>query len=256
MTVPEARRDPVLRRFPLRRLRLPMAGGTLSLVVPDRTWLGDAGHAARAAAGIEPPYWADVWPASLAVARWLSRRDLTGRSCLDLGCGLGLPGAAALRAGAAVTFADREPDALAFAAFNGRIAARERIGPASADGAPTAGGAAVACVRLDWARETVPGRFDLISLCDVTYRPAHHLPVLRHLREALGDGGLVLHADPFRRESLGFLSCLEREFACVTTRVPTTLGDQRVEVRLVFAARTADVLESRLAAPRTIGSPS
>src|SRR5689334_14192318 len=116
MTVPEARLDPVLRRYPLRRHRLSVAGGALSIVAPDGgDWLHTGGWSTRAQAGQEPPYWADVWPSSVAIARWLCRRrDLAGMRALDLGCGIGVPGTAAARQGAAVVFADREADALAF----------------------------------------------------------------------------------------------------------------------------------------------
>lgn len=227
MTVPEARRDPRLRRYPLRRLRLPLGGGTLSMVVPGPgAWL--AQRSLQAAAGAEPPYWADLWPASLAIARWLGRRSLHGCSCLDLGCGLGLPGAAAVRSGAAVTFADRSPEALAFAAFN----AARAIGDAPAP----------QCLQFDWRRDTLADRFDLICLADVTYRVVHHLPLLRQVRHALGDEGLVLHADPWRPESGGFLALLRKEFAVEEQPVQVVLGRQRLAVRLVLAARTVVAL--------------
>ena len=72
MSVPAARNDSRLRRYPLRRLRLPMAHGTLDVVVPDAgAWLHTGGWSQRAARGEEPPYWADVWPAAVALARLL-----------------------------------------------------------------------------------------------------------------------------------------------------------------------------------------
>ena len=47
------------------------------------------------------PYWAELWPSALALARVLARRPLTGRRVLELGCGLGLPAIAAALAGGA-----------------------------------------------------------------------------------------------------------------------------------------------------------
>ena len=35
------------------------------------------------------PYWAELWPSAIALARVLARRPLTGRRVLELGCGLG-----------------------------------------------------------------------------------------------------------------------------------------------------------------------
>ena len=46
------------------------------------------------------PYWCDVWPSALAAAAELAELDLTGRTLVDIGCGLGTVGiAAALQGG-------------------------------------------------------------------------------------------------------------------------------------------------------------
>ena len=37
------------------------------------------------------PYWAELWPSSLALARAIAGRALRGARTLELGCGLGLP---------------------------------------------------------------------------------------------------------------------------------------------------------------------
>jgi predicted nicotinamide N-methyase len=44
------------------------------------------------------PYWAELWPSGLALARHVASLEVAGRRVLELGCGLGLPAlAAALR---------------------------------------------------------------------------------------------------------------------------------------------------------------
>ena len=237
MTVPAARRDPRLRRYPLRRLRLPVARGTLSLVVPAAAeWLHTGGWAAAAARGEEPPYWADVWPAAVAVARWLlRRRDLHGVQVLDLGCGLGVPGTVAAHLGACVTFADLHEDALAFAAFNATHAGADSQ--------------RVRTVPHDWHGPTLPGTFAILCLADVSYRPVHHPALLRHLRACLADDGVAVHADPFRRESDGFVVQLAREFATAQATTDTHFGDRRLPVRLLLAARTAAALARWTARP-------
>ena len=48
------------------------------------------------------PYWAELWPSAVALARVIARRPLTGRRVLELGCGLGLPALAAAAAGGRV----------------------------------------------------------------------------------------------------------------------------------------------------------
>src|SRR5688500_20378376 len=45
------------------------------------------------------PYWAELWPSGLALARRVAVRALHGARTLELGCGLGLPSLAAALAG-------------------------------------------------------------------------------------------------------------------------------------------------------------
>lgn len=246
MTVPEALADPRLRRFPLRRLRLPVAGGNLSLVVPDAAaWRRRGGGIDQILAGDEPPYWAEVWPASIAVARLLSRSTLgPGSSVVDLGCGVGVAAAAAARRGASVRALDRDPHALAFADFNGRQNAVD--------------GGGVQCQRFDWRQDRPPADAHLWLLCDVTYRAEHHAPLLRLLDAGLGSG-VAIHADPERAASESFLAACARRFAMHTQTVTTFAAGARVPIRLALVAHAAAPLQTwracLAARPQPCGAP-
>ena len=65
------------------------------------------------------PYWAAVWESATALAEYLVDRDagqpLAGKAVLDLGCGMGLVGAAAAMLGARATLADIDTAGLLFA---------------------------------------------------------------------------------------------------------------------------------------------
>ncbi len=52
------------------------------------------------------PYWAELWPSGLALARHVAGLELVGRRVLELGCGLGLPSLAAALRGAHVLATD------------------------------------------------------------------------------------------------------------------------------------------------------
>src|SRR5438067_2030616 len=68
------------------------------------------------------PYWADLWPASRMLAKAILRESWPpGLEALEIGCGLGLPGVAALACGLRVIFSDYDPTALEFAARNARL---------------------------------------------------------------------------------------------------------------------------------------
>src|SRR5215204_3004899 len=60
------------------------------------------------------PYWAELWPSSLALARAVAGVELAGRSVVELGCGLALPSIVASLGGARVTATDWSPDALVY----------------------------------------------------------------------------------------------------------------------------------------------
>src|SRR5947209_7220355 len=58
------------------------------------------------------PYWAELWPSGVALAREIAPRALRGARVVELGCGLGLPSLAAAGAGGRVLATDWAPAAL------------------------------------------------------------------------------------------------------------------------------------------------
>ena len=143
----------------------------------DAAALGDA--EARA------PYFAALWPAGEALARHVvDDGDLAGRRVLDLGCGVGAAGLAALVRSARVTFLDWEPRSLEIVA---RSARRLGLEPE-------------ALVAGDWRDPPPLDPFDLVLAADVLYELAHVGPVARFLAGHLGPGGEAWLADPRRFE--------------------------------------------------------
>ena len=145
------------------------------------------------------PYWADLWPASVALAEVVTREAdarpvaTTGRRprALELGCGLGLGTVAAMLAGYDVTATDYYEDALLFTARNAWriLGARPNVR------------------MVDW-REIPPdlGTFDLVLAADVLYERQHSPLVVELLSRALAPSGRMLLADQGR---LGLSSFLE-----------------------------------------------
>ena len=96
--------------------------------VPDRT-TGESDDlldhpAVRAAFAADEylPYWADLWPAARMLAKAvLAEPWPPGLTALEVGCGLGLPGVAALASGLRVAFSDYDATAVRFAADNARL---------------------------------------------------------------------------------------------------------------------------------------
>jgi len=138
------------------------------------------------------PYWAELWPSALALARAIARRPLTGRRTIELGCGLGLPAIAAASAGARALATDWSPDAVAITARNA-----ERNGVTLE----------TKLFRWDEAPEPLGPPWPLVLASDVLYEQRNVEPLLALLPRLTTASGEVWLADPGRAPAAGFLDC-------------------------------------------------
>ncbi len=141
------------------------------------------------------PYWAELWPASIALASLCALQPdrFQRATVLEVGCGLGLAGIAAAHCGASVTMTDYEKDALLFARYN----ATQNLPPDVAAG----------CVfkLLDWREPQELGRFDLILGADVLYEERNFAPLLDLVGRHLEHNGIAIFTDPGRTIAEQFL---------------------------------------------------
>ena len=152
------------------------------------------------------PYWAELWPSALALARAVGSRSLGGRRIVELGCGLGLPSIAAALQGGRVLATDWSAEAVAMAAGNA-----ER------------NGVKVDTLVCSWA-EPEPivrrGPWDLVLASDVLYEARDVEPLLAALTRLIGDGGEAWIADPGRAPAERFLEQARTRFEVRTTPAP------------------------------------
>tara|TARA_Y100000588_G_scaffold394015_1_gene512363 strand:- start:1707 stop:2414 length:708 start_codon:yes stop_codon:yes gene_type:complete len=143
------------------------------------------------------PYWAEVWPASLALARWFCQKEISPPNSwtLELGCGLGLVGIVLAHLGWRIEATDYVEDALIFAAFNAQkngLASRHRV------------------AYLDWSNP-VGQPVDCMVGSDVVYEKKNHPYLNRVLRRLLLPGGRFFLSDPQRKPAQQFCQLLARE---------------------------------------------
>jgi predicted nicotinamide N-methyase len=149
------------------------------------------------------PYWAELWPSALALARAIGGRALRGARVLELGCGLGLPSLAAAVAGGRVLATDWAAEAVAMTARNA-----ER------------NGLTVETLHCSWTEpEPLLARapWGMVLASDVLYEPRNGeslLPLLPRL------GGEVWLSDPGRASAAAFLAAAEAAFSVERRRVP------------------------------------
>jgi len=139
----------------------------------------------------EPPYWAHLWSGARVLAAAVPR---SGGRAVELGCGLGLPGLAAARRGARVTFVDRERAPLAFVRASALANRLETVDVVAAD--LTAG--------------VLHAAFDLVLLAEVLYDRAPFPAVARAIAAVLAPRGVALLADGGRIDTRPFYPELGR----------------------------------------------
>jgi predicted nicotinamide N-methyase len=162
------------------------------------------------------PYWADIWSSSVELARWcLEEADLRGKHILEIGCGLGLAGIAAARAGAWVTLSDYDPDALAFAEFN----VATNLSPTQAS--------RVCLLSLDWRDLPSLQPFDMIIGADVVYERSSFAALMEVLRKLLKPSGHALFTEPDRTIGADFFAMIVEHGFRISTTARPVLWDGR-----------------------------
>ncbi len=142
------------------------------------------------------PYWAELWPSGVALARRVAARALRGARVLELGCGLGLPSLAAALAGGRVLATDWSPQAIELLRDNA-----ER------------NGAELEMEIVDWQRPApllARAPWDLVLGADLLYERRNVAPLLELLPPLLGARGELWLADPGRAPADDFLAAFER----------------------------------------------
>lgn len=127
------------------------------------------------------PYWATVWPAARLTASWLGRNGdcVRGRTAVDFGCGGGLAGIAAAKAGAGRVLAnDIDAAALEMALRNAK-----------------ANGVAIEIEPGNLLEAPPSPEWDVLLVADLFYEKSVADPMMAWLRAARAQGTLVLIAD-------------------------------------------------------------
>jgi len=102
------------------------------------------------------PLWAKIWEASTVLADYLARQPAQSHgTLLEIGCGLGLVGIAAAKAGYRVTMTEIDSHALNFARANALL-----------NDCPE-----IVVERLDWNAPALKGLFDTIVGSETIYKP-------------------------------------------------------------------------------------
>ena len=135
------------------------------------------------------PYWGKIWDSAPAAAAAILKSNIAkGTQTLELGCGCGLLGIAAMIAGLDVTFSDHEAEAVQLAMENAKLNGLENVKG----------------IVLDW-NQPVDATYELLIASDVLYEQQFHQPLLDAAGRMLGGAGQFLIGDPGRTAVKEFL---------------------------------------------------
>jgi len=130
------------------------------------------------------PYWADLWPAARMLAKsilklsWPAGPNGQPLTALEIGCGLGLPGVAALSRGLRIIFSDYDATALRFAADNARINGFDDF----------------ELLQMDWRRPPEKLQVPVILGSDLIYEHRMAEPQAALIKQVLAPDGYCLMA--------------------------------------------------------------
>ncbi|HWE02116.1 MAG TPA: hypothetical protein VG326_06860 [Tepidisphaeraceae bacterium] len=167
------------------------------------------------------PYWAELWDSArgigihlAAVYTAISFGKGSRLQALDLGCGMGMAGTVAAALGADVVFADLEPPALLFARLNS-LPWRKRVRTR----------------QLNWQRDRLDRRFDLIIGADILYERAQWPFLEAFWRVHLAEGGQVLLGEPGRQTGDLFLEWIVAHgWIVATTEIRVTTRPRAIRI--------------------------
>jgi predicted nicotinamide N-methyase len=150
------------------------------------------------------PYWADLWPAARMLAKALVREPWPpGLHALEVGCGLGLPGIAALSVGLRVTFSDCDATALRFASDNAQLNGFDDFDT----------------LQMDWRHPPTDRAFPLILASDLIYEIRNVAPLVALIKQLLQPDGVCLLTDQDRVPSHVLRDTLTAEGLPFTTQI-------------------------------------
>ncbi|GAB6175982.1 methyltransferase [Desulfobaculum senezii] len=150
--------------------------------------------------GLDLPFWAKVWPASMLLSHFICTLPCDeGAELLEIGGGVGICGLFAAKCGFSTTITDISPDALLFARINAlKNGLADRVNVQYAD----------------FSTDRLGKRFDYIVGSEVLYVEKLHRGLVKFMQAHIAPTAQaeVILSRSFNRKSVRFFKLADKEF--------------------------------------------
>jgi len=172
------------------------------------------------------PYWAKLWPAALALSRFIAANSslVAGKEVLEIAAGLGLPSLVAARWAQQVTCTDIAPEAMTLANLSARQSGLHNFTTAL----------------FDWNEVPLSCSPGVLLLSDINYEPAAFERLHTFLTHFLEQGTVILLSTPQRLLAKPFIL---RLLPYCTLQHTETVADENstTEVSIYVLQQQADI---------------
>lgn len=190
------------------------------LCIPDQLAIKEI-YAQSATTNPSFPYWAKLWPSSLALSEWLIQHPQVYRekTVHEIAAGLGLPGILAAREAASVLISDYDPEAVRF------IEANLKLNPELK--------AKTCCI--NWKHPEAFEVTDILLLSDINYDPADYPDLYNLFNYHLNQQSCIILSTPERLQGRLFLETIAVD--CIHHEVVQS-GNEPIHI-LIYAKTSA-----------------
>jgi predicted nicotinamide N-methyase len=163
------------------------------------------------------PFWARIWPSSLALTAFLQREPcwVASKHVLEIGAGIGLPSFSVARNALSLVISDYSPEAVALMEKN-----INNLGLSNAK-----------AMYLDWNDFPSDLSADTVLLSDINYDPEQFKALLNLIQQLLDKGTTVVIATPERISAVSFAVQLE-PYVIHSVLETVATAEQPIDIRI------------------------
>jgi predicted nicotinamide N-methyase len=180
-------------RYPL---KLTPFSAELAIYIPDYEQVKEVYEAILIDHASEPfPYWAKLWPSSIALVQYLNANTIwiEHKNVLEIGAGLGLPSFMIAGYANSVQVSDYAPEAVELLEKNIQHLRLHNV----------------QAMELDWNRVPDSIKPDVVLLSDVNYNPGQFDGLLQLITKLIANGTIVLLSTPQRIMASPFVNAIQ-----------------------------------------------